>query len=148
MVSKEKKSVQIFPITHDNMILTVQQYRPALDKETLEFPGGHLNAGEEHNPIETALRELREETGYTAGEMIPLGELPYNCAVDGSKYLFAATDCKRVGEQDLDPNEFIITKKWELSDLRRALIEGKVIGLDIAYMALEKLGLIKMSSLY
>ncbi len=43
-------------------LLLVRQYRPALDADTIEFPAGLIDPGE--TPGETALRELREETGY------------------------------------------------------------------------------------
>lgn len=45
-----------------NRLILVRQYRPPVNKLTIEFPAGLVNRGE--NPEETAVRELREETGY------------------------------------------------------------------------------------
>ncbi len=51
-------------LTFDGRILLVKQYRPALDKITLELLGGLLEKGEQ--PDMSAARELREETGFEA----------------------------------------------------------------------------------
>ena len=51
-----------------NDVLLIRQYRHATGKELLEIPAGTLNPGE--NPRDCAFRELEEETGYRAGEMI------------------------------------------------------------------------------
>ncbi len=45
-----------------NRLVLVRQYRPPVNKFTIEFPAGLVNHGE--SPEETAIRELREETGY------------------------------------------------------------------------------------
>ncbi|MEJ7787434.1 MAG: NUDIX hydrolase, partial [Solirubrobacteraceae bacterium] len=52
-------------ISSDRRVLLVTQRRPALEKVTLEFPGGSLHPGE--NAIEGAERELAEETGLVPG---------------------------------------------------------------------------------
>jgi ADP-ribose pyrophosphatase len=63
--------VTILSVTADNQIPMVRQFRPALERETLELPGGLLEVG---TPEDTARNELFEETGYrTSGPLIPLG---------------------------------------------------------------------------
>src|SRR5690554_4052188 len=59
--------VGIVPITEDNCIILVKQYRKAIEKFLLEIPAGKLELNEE--PRETALRELKEETGYEANKL-------------------------------------------------------------------------------
>lgn len=61
-------------MTEDGTIPLVEQYRPAVEKFTLELPGGlHDTSG---TPAETAVRELHEETGLTAaGDPVLLGNL-------------------------------------------------------------------------
>ena len=65
-------AVTILPIDAEGRILFVRQYRHATGKELLELPAGTLNAGEP--PEECAFREIREETGFAAGNLIKLGE--------------------------------------------------------------------------
>lgn len=63
--------VGVFAIHSDDRILLVKQYRPAVERETLEFVAGHVEHGE--TPKEAAMRELREETGYRAATWTALG---------------------------------------------------------------------------
>jgi ADP-ribose pyrophosphatase len=65
-------AVTILPIDAEGRILFVRQYRHATGKELLELPAGTLNVGEQ--PDTCALREIREETGFAAGNLIKLGE--------------------------------------------------------------------------
>ncbi|GAB3052440.1 NUDIX hydrolase [Virgibacillus ainsalahensis] len=61
---KHPGAVAVIPITKDNKIVFVEQYRKPLEKPLIEIPAGKLEEGEE--PEVTAIRELEEETGYTA----------------------------------------------------------------------------------
>jgi ADP-ribose pyrophosphatase len=65
--------VGVLAITEDQRILAVRQYRPAVERLTIELPAGLIDPGE--SPAETARRELLEETGYRAEEIQVLGEL-------------------------------------------------------------------------
>jgi ADP-ribose pyrophosphatase len=68
--------VRVFTMSRRGGFVLVRQYRPVIERWTLEFPGGLRDPGE--NPEVTAARELREETGFEASEIIPLME----CAAD------------------------------------------------------------------
>jgi ADP-ribose pyrophosphatase len=65
--------VSVIARTPEGRILLVRQFRAAVQRETLEFPSGHVDPGE--SPAAAALRELEEETGYTADRMEFLGAL-------------------------------------------------------------------------
>jgi ADP-ribose pyrophosphatase len=65
--------VSVLAITEDGRFPLVMQFRPAVEMLTLELPGGHVDESE--SPEEAARKELREETGFIANEMIPLGVL-------------------------------------------------------------------------
>jgi ADP-ribose pyrophosphatase len=65
--------VSIFAVTRDGTFPLVRQFRPAVEGFTLEIPSGHVDEGE--TPEQAAKRELREETGFVANEMILLGSL-------------------------------------------------------------------------
>jgi len=65
-------AVTILPVSSDGRILFIRQYRHAIGKELLELPAGTLDPGEE--PLACARREIREETGYAAENLIKVGE--------------------------------------------------------------------------
>ncbi len=65
--------VSVIAITTEGVLPLVHQFRPAIERWTLEFPGGLLDEGEE--PEHCALRELSEEAGLEAAQAISLGEL-------------------------------------------------------------------------
>lgn len=65
--------VTVLALTEDKKVPLVKQFRPALNKSSLELPGGLIDKKEE-KPEEAARRELYEETGYTSNsKIIPLG---------------------------------------------------------------------------
>lgn len=71
---KQMDYVTMFAVTTDGKIPLIRQYRPALDRSTLELPSGLLEAGEQ--PERAAVRELLEETGLDAGSKVKsLGNL-------------------------------------------------------------------------
>ena len=64
--------VQVMTMTKRGAFALVRQYRPVVERWTLEFPGGLRDPGE--IPETAAARELREETGLAAAELVPLIE--------------------------------------------------------------------------
>ncbi|MDE6432021.1 MAG: NUDIX hydrolase, partial [Opitutales bacterium] len=71
-------SVQIIAETTDKRLVFVRQFRFGSEKFSLELPAGRLEKGE--SPIDGAVRELREETGYTGEKPTLVGELYTNPA--------------------------------------------------------------------
>ncbi|MDA0798863.1 MAG: NUDIX hydrolase [Chloroflexi bacterium] len=65
-------AVVILAVDDEGNVLFVRQYRKAPEVELLELPAGVMDPGETE-PLKSAQRELREETGYAAGELTPLG---------------------------------------------------------------------------
>ncbi len=85
------EAVVILPLDQDRQVWFVRQYRHAAGRELLELPAGILPPGEP--PADGARRELREETGMTAGSLEPL--LSFWLAPGYSTeymYVFLATD--------------------------------------------------------
>ena len=71
---KPRDYVCILPLTPDGNIITVRQYRPILERITLEFPAGLLDDG--LDPLDGARNELIEETGWDSDQPLSLlGEL-------------------------------------------------------------------------
>jgi len=94
----DKKGIECF--------LMVEQFRHGSNEITFEFPAGMIDAGE--LPLTAARRELLEETGYMAGEVIEIGAVSPNPAfMNNISYTFIARDLDFAGEQNLDKDEFI-----------------------------------------
>jgi 8-oxo-dGTP pyrophosphatase MutT (NUDIX family) len=92
----------------------VRQWRHGAGELSLEFPGGVFEKNEEST--HAALRELREETGYTAGKMTKLGEFNPNPAIMSNHvHFFLAEDLISTGAQELDEDEYVNVEAvpWE-----------------------------------
>lgn len=96
--------INVIPLTADDDVLFVRQYRFGTEEFTLEIPGGMCDPGE--GPREAALRELREETGYAAGELIELGFVHPNPAIQTNRcHTFLARDLIERGVPTPDGHE-------------------------------------------
>jgi ADP-ribose pyrophosphatase len=117
---KTHRYVVILAVTRDGRVPLVRQYRPAVDEVVLELPSGHVDEGE--TPEDTARRELLEETGCHAGELVPLGAMFVDSGrLQTRQETFFAPDVEVVadapsGEEHL---EIVLTPIAELSRLVR-----------------------------
>ena len=94
--------------------IMVRQWRHGAQDLSLEFPGGVFDKGEDS--VQAAIRELKEETGYTAGKMIKLGDFNPNPAIMSNHvHFFLAQDLVKTGPQDLDDDEYVTveTVPWK-----------------------------------
>ena len=92
----------------------VRQWRHGALQLSLEFPGGVFERGEEAEAA--AKRELKEETGYSAGKIEKIGEFSPNPAIMSNRvHFFLATELNSPVKQDLDEDEFVEVeiKPWE-----------------------------------
>ncbi|HEX4926146.1 MAG TPA: NUDIX hydrolase [Bdellovibrionales bacterium] len=100
--------VQVLALTPDHQAIMVRQYRHGIGASTLEFPGGAVSSHEVSEAEKAALRELREETGYTSPRVQFAGVHHPNPAFQNNElFTFIAWDCVKEGEQELDPFEDI-----------------------------------------
>lgn len=84
----------------------VRQWRHGSERISVEFPGGVIDAGE--TPEQAAVRELREETGFSAGTLIHAATISPNPAImDNKCHIFLASDLHDTNELDLDDDEFV-----------------------------------------
>lgn len=116
--------VAIIPVDGDGNVYCVRQYRYAVGEHVLEVPAGKLNDGEQ--PIDCAVRELSEETGFAAGDLIPLGSFypsPGYCME--RIYIYLATKLKK-GRAHLDEGEFLDVEKYPLDTLADMVMKDEI----------------------
>ena len=107
--------VGIIPVTQDNKVLMVRQYRYPMEEELLEIPAGKL--GKNEDPIECAIRELSEETGCTAGKIVDMGAVyPSPGFCKEVLYLFLALDLQQ-GNMHLDEDELLSVEAVGIDEL-------------------------------
>ncbi len=96
----------VIALTKDNKTIMVRQYRHGIDDVTLEFPAGIADRGE--NIVDTIQRELLEETGYRAHEVLEIGRVTTNPAfMNNQCFTYLARDVEKIKEQELDDTENI-----------------------------------------
>ena len=117
--------VGVIPVTDDGHILCVTQYRYPHGKMTLEIPAGKLE-DKDCNHRESALRELKEETGATCDKLTYLGEIyPSPAILDEVIHLYMAEGL-HFGENHLDDDEFLECKKIPLDTLFSKVMRGEI----------------------
>jgi len=117
--------VNIIPVTKDREVVLIKQYRHGVRDVVLEIPGGIVEPGD--TPLDAAIRELKEETGYTAKEMVLLGRTHANPAFMNNRcYSYLALDSFPDGAQDLDDKEDIEVLLRPLDDIPRMIREGEI----------------------
>ncbi len=139
-VVRHAGGVVVLPVDGEGRAWLVRQFRYPVGQELLEVPAGKLEPGEE--PETGARRELKEETGLTAGRLIPLGfEYPSPGFCDEKLWLYLALDLTQ-GEAQPDEDEFLAVEKLPLDELAEAALAGRVPdgkSLALLFMAREYL---------
>src|SRR5512142_609840 len=114
----------IVALTKDGNVVLVKQYRHGVCDVLLEFPGGVVEDGED--PIDGAKRELLEETGYKASDLIEIAKLYPNPALQtNTLYCFLALEVVKVSEQNLDAGEDIEVQLMPLDELIETAKRGE-----------------------
>lgn len=116
----------IVPVLPDGRILMIHQYRPAIDRETLELPAGARDSIQEDTAV-TAARELEEETGYRSDKitlLLKLRSAVAYCSEFTDVYL--AEDLIPIGGQHLDEAEEIRIEAFGLDTLLEKIYSGQI----------------------
>jgi ADP-ribose pyrophosphatase len=112
----------VVAIAGDGRVPIVRQYRPAVERDTLELPSGLVDPGE--TPEVAARREFLEETGYEGGEWEVLGALEPDTGRLGNRiWICLAKGVRRVAGRA--PEEGIEVLTWSLDELARATADGR-----------------------
>jgi ADP-ribose pyrophosphatase len=138
-IKVQRQSACVLALTKDNKVIMVEQYRPGPDKVLLELPGGYVDDGED--PATAMARELQEETGY-AGEIQFVTTSLDDAYSTMVRSCFAATNCRKVADQQLDDSEFINVRLVPLDDFKAILRSGEMTDVEVGYLGLDFLKLL------
>lgn len=109
---------------HDGKMLMVEQYRKPLDKSQVEIPAGKLEPGED--PLESARRELREETGYACGKIRKITTFSTSPGfADEVLHLYLAEQLTP-GESAPDEDEFLDCFAVTPEEAKQLMAEGRI----------------------
>lgn len=124
-VIKHPGAVVIVPLLDDGRICLIRNYRISIDQELLELPAGTLEPPEP--PIETARRELIEETGYRCQQLEPLCEFYMSPGIlDEHMYCYLATGLT-LGDPARERGEQISNYPVTIAELANLLRTGQII---------------------
>ncbi len=140
-VVEHRGAVGIVPITSDNEVVLIKQYRYSIDETIWEIPAGLLDEGE--SPLDCAIRELKEETGFSAKIFIKMAEF-YLTPGNSDEYfhLYLAKDLTD-GDAELEEDEFLELERVSFKDALKMVDNNEIkdaktiIGLCLAKKILE-----------
>jgi 8-oxo-dGTP pyrophosphatase MutT (NUDIX family) len=135
--------VHVAAFDAENRLLLVWQYRHGVGQIVPELPGGCMDA-DESDPCVAATRELREETGFTAGHCEPLLKVSPNPARQNNMaHFFLATDLTDTGQVDWDETEHIYSRFCGAEEVAAMIREGTFLQgyhLPAVMLAFERRG--------
>ena len=114
-------------LVHDcaqDLYLVEREYRVGCDAFAYGLPAGLIDDGEDVDAA--ALRELREETGAVAGELIPLGRFYPTCAYSTEVIHMYLARQLTFGERELDEDEFLNVFRLPLRELVDRILRGEI----------------------
>ncbi|HEU0258515.1 MAG TPA: NUDIX hydrolase [Burkholderiales bacterium] len=118
-------AVAVVALFDDGAVLLERQYRYPARREFIEIPAGKLEPGEPH--LDTAKRELLEETGYVAAEWTPLGVIHTAIGyADETIELFLAKKLTKK-EASLDAGEFLEVLKIPFDEAVAMIRDGRIL---------------------
>ncbi|WP_303974238.1 NUDIX hydrolase [Streptococcus merionis] len=121
-------AVATLAITAEGKIILVKQYRKAIEQVSLEIPAGKLEVGEAGSEKAAALRELEEETGYTAGKMEQLYDFYSAIGFCNERIrLYLAQELTKVeNPREKDADETIELFEMTLAEAKEAIVSGEI----------------------
>lgn len=118
-------AVCVVALTDDMRVICERQFRYPFGEVLREIPAGKLDSRSE-KPESAALRELKEETGVTAGRLRFIGKFYPTCAYsDEVIYMFLAQELS-FGERALDDDEFLDVEAVPIENLVQDILDGKI----------------------
>ena len=117
--------VNVIPLTRNEEVVLIRQYRHGTREVCLEIPGGLVEPAD--TPLSAAKRELLEETGYRGENWIDLGFVHPNPAIQDNRcHTFLALGVTQAGPQALDEKEDIEVLLRPLAEIPRLIRTGEI----------------------
>ncbi|MGA3284449.1 MAG: NUDIX hydrolase [Verrucomicrobiota bacterium] len=127
--------VNVIALTPDRQLVMIEQFRHGSNTVELEIPGGMMDPGETA-PVTTAVRELREETGYEGENARVLGRIWSNPAILSNKtYTVLIENCRLKHDVDWDHGEDLVTRLMPVAEIPKLVADEK-IGHSLVVVAL------------
>jgi 8-oxo-dGTP pyrophosphatase MutT (NUDIX family) len=127
--------VNVIALTSDRHLVMIEQFRHGSNTVELEIPGGMMDAGET-DPVATAVRELREETGYEGENARLLGKIWSNPAILSNKtFTVLIENCRLKHDVDWDHGEDLVTRLVPVAEIPKLVADEK-IGHSLVVVAL------------
>jgi ADP-ribose pyrophosphatase len=122
-IIERNSSVMVLPITEDNEIYILSQYRDALQKVVLELIAGNMDNNS--SPLENAKRELEEEGGLIAKDWKQIATFNMSANLVGELFIFVAKDLVQT-QRHPDDDEQIDVLKMPLSEALEKVVKGEI----------------------
>ena len=135
-------AVAVLPLTDEGEVILERQYRYPFHDVLLEIPAGKLDSPEE-DPRKAALRELREETGAVAAELVYLGDFYGSPAILDERLRLYLARGLTFAEQHTDEDEFLEVFRMPLDDLVAEVMAGNIPDGKTQVAALRVFNLLK-----
>lgn len=118
--------INVVPVTKDDKVVLIRQFRHGIEEVTLEIPGGMVDDAD-GSPMESARRELLEETGYEAEELIHIGTMTPNPAILNNRcHTFLALNARLVAAPQMDGSEDIQTELVDAAEVPALIASGQI----------------------
>ena len=122
---EHKGASAVLPIDDEGKVLTVTQYRGAIDDIMIEIPAGGRDSVEEDFSV-CAARELEEETGFRAGSLEHLVDVHTAAAYTSEKIAVYVAKDLIPSRQHLDEDEFVDIRRYTFEELNDMIFSGKI----------------------
>ena len=123
-IVEHQGAVAIVALTDDDKVVLIKQFRKPIEQVIWEIPAGKLEIGE--TPKECAIRELKEDTGYSAKNIKLIHKFFTSSGFSNQKiYIFLATGLTK-GEHKFDEDEIIEKYEIDINEARNMIIKNEI----------------------